>query len=44
MRIILPRALVIGLLVNSKTGQTARQKPHREHWLIAFRFFSSNRG
>jgi hypothetical protein len=32
----------MGLLVKSKMGQTARQKPQREHWVIAFRRFSSN--
>src|SRR5512139_183336 len=30
-RIIFPRAFVTGRLVRSKMGQTARQKPHREH-------------
>src|SRR4030043_2018458 len=40
-RIIFPRALVIGLLVKSKMGQTARQNPHREHCVMALRLFSS---
>src|SRR4030042_3582350 len=42
IRIIFPRALVMGLLVKSKMGQTALQKPQREHCVMALRRLSSH--